>query len=101
MCVWVFGDDVFARLNHMGDDGPTHIYFHPPIYTVQESRHRTVMITGDSELTAAEVARLVGMVPHGPERCVVLLAIGCWLLYGWVCCLSSVQKKIIDTCACA
>lgn len=39
---------------------------------LQASRHRTVMITGDSALTAAEVARQVGMVPHGPKETLLL-----------------------------
>jgi len=43
------------------------------IKALRESRHRTVMITGDSALTAAEVARQIRMVPHGPERTLQLV----------------------------
>ena len=46
------------------------------IRELQASRHRTVMITGDSALTAAEVARQIGMVPHGPEETMQLVSKG-------------------------
>jgi len=38
------------------------------ILDLQESNHRTIMITGDSALTAADVARQLGMIHTGPEK---------------------------------
>jgi manganese-transporting P-type ATPase len=43
------------------------------LHALRASSHRTVMITGDSALTAAEVARQVGMIPHGPEETIHLV----------------------------
>lgn len=43
------------------------------ITELQESNHRTIMITGDSALTAADVARQLGMIHTGPEETLHLI----------------------------
>lgn len=55
------------------------------VQELRESSHSVCMITGDGALTAADVARQVGMIDHPPPRTLVL------------CCLSSSPPPVTKT----